>query len=268
MRACRLIAFGTVGLIVLASLATTAEREAGACSCAGPQQALVGPDRVDDAPLNAKIRVDTPSMTRSSGSPLPLVLRVHGGKVIATTSRIITPGGSLSTVELSPSAPLLPGTQYEVAAEDPDQVPTATVIGTFRTGGAADTTAPRLDAVGAATALKNPNPMGSACQIGGPWVTIEGVRAEDPGRPNAQLVYGLWLGDWTGAVDTKKPPTALLARGQDGTLHVGQTSLCDPRGFPFPKAPLMWLGIAAIDEAGNTSAARRVRVDLAGARQR
>ena len=94
---------------------------------------------------------------------------------------------------------------------------------------------------------------------------VDGLRAEDPGRPNAQLVYGVWLGDAAGNVDTKKPPTS-VQRLDNGRLHVGQTSLCDPNGFPIPKGPVMWLGIAAIDEAGNTSPARRVRVDLAGAR--
>ena len=252
---------GIVGLVVLASSTVEREREAGACSCRGPETALVGPDRVDDVPLNTKVRIETPV----SGAAPSIVLRVHGSATeTATSTRTIAPGGWLSLVELTPSQPLEPATQYEVATIDPNRFPPVTVLGTFRTGRATDATPPRLDPVGVATAFVNNNPMGSACQVGGPWVTIEGVHSEDPSRPAAQLVYGVWRGDATGAFDTKKPPTAIVS-AREGSLHLGQTSLCDPRAFPMPGTPVMWLGIAAIDEAGNVSAVRRVRVDLAGA---
>jgi hypothetical protein len=253
-----------VGMLVLAMAREPLEREAGACSCVGPQTALLGPDRIDDAPLNAKVRLDTPA-AGSGSTGVRTVLRVHHGSEAPSTSRTIAPGGWLSTIELSPTGPLTAATRYEVALVDATQVPDTTVIGTFRTGSAPDTTAPRIDAMGPAIAFKNTNPMGSACQVAGPWVVIEGVRAEDPGRPEAQLVFGVWLADASGTIDPKKPPTAVVS-ARDGTLHIGQTSLCDPHGFPMPKSPAMLLGIAALDEAGNASALRRVRVDLAGAR--
>jgi hypothetical protein len=263
----RRVIAGVMGLVGVATLSTVTgplEREAGACSCRGPQMALVGPDRVDDAPLNARVRIEVPAGEMTTVKART-VLRVHRGGEVAASSRIIAPGGSLSVIELIPAAPLASGTQYEIATVDPAQVPPATVIGTFRTGTAADTSAPRIDALGAAIAFKNLNAMGSMCQVSGPWVIIEGVRAEDPGRPAAQLVFGIWLADAAGNVDTKKPPTALVS-SQEGTLRIGQRSLCDPRAFPIPKSPSMQLGIAALDEAGNASAVRRVRVDLAGAR--
>ncbi len=265
----------TVAFVVLSGATTATEREAGACSCAGPDMAMVGPERLDDAPLNAKVRVEVPasssfasSVSMSASGAGGVLLRAHGRATpVPTTTRIIAPGGYTSFVELTPSAPLEPATQYEVLTVDATTVPPNRVFGTFRTGRVTDTTAPRIDAMGPAIAYKNANPMGSMCMVAGPWVTIEGVIAEDPGRRDAQLVFAVWLGDASGVVDAKKPPTT-LAHAHAGRLELGQTSLCDPHAFPFPKAPVAWLGIAVTDEAGNTSAMRRVRVDLAGARQR
>lgn len=264
-------ALGTAA-VLSAAMAVT-EREVGACSCAGPDTTLIGPERVDDAPLNTKVRVEVPSSfpTSPAGGGAPnggLVLRVHGvAKPIAATTRVIAPGGWASFVELTPAAPLEPSTQYEVATVNATAVPPNRVFGTFRTGRASDTTAPRIDTIGPAVAYKNSNAIGSMCMVPGPWVTIEGVVAEDPARRDAQLVFAVWLGDANGVIDTKKPPTSLV-RAHGERLDLGQTSLCDPHAFPFPKTPFAWLGIAAMDEAGNTSAVRRMRVDLAGARQR
>ena len=266
----RLHTLGTAAFVVVALGST--EREVGACSCGGPDTTLLGPERVDDAPLNTKVRVEIPSSfsTTPSGGGAPgsgLLLRVHGrSAVVPTSSRVIAPGGWASVVELTPSAPLEPSTAYEVAIVDPAAVPPSRVFGTFRTGRAVDTTPPRIDALGPALAFRNTSAMGSMCMVPGPWVTIDGIVADDPGRRDAQLVLAVWLGDASGAIDTKKAPTSLL-RSHGGRLDIGQTSLCDPHAFPLPKGPVAWLGIAALDEAGNTSAVRRVRVDLAGARQ-
>lgn len=248
-------------------------RDAAACSCIGPRAAIVGPDRVDDAPLNVRVRAEIPRHAPSGGGGAGggatshgVVLRVHGGAVVDTTTRVVAPGGWLTTVELVPRAPLMPGTQYEVATIDPSAHPSVIVLGTFKTGSAADTTPPRIDAMGTAVATKQPNASSAACQVPGPWVTIDGVRAEDPGRPTAKLVFGVWIADAAGNADTRKPPTAFVT-AKEGVLRVGQTSLCSPHSFPFPAgAAAMGLVIAAIDEAGNTSAPRKVRVDLAGAR--
>lgn len=276
----RLAVTGFVGLVALSAGLVSTEREVGACSCMGPDTMLVAPERVDDAPLNARIRVEipSPSLTLSALSATSaatsaaaaggVVLRVHGrAATVATTARAIATGGSTTFVELTPSAPLEPSTQYEVATVDVTQVPPSRVFGTFHTGHSLDTTAPRIDAMGPAVAFKNTNPMGSMCMVPGPWMTIEGVIAEDPGRRDAQLVFAVWLGDASGAIDTKKPPTA-LATAHAGRLDFGRTSLCDPHAFPFPNSASASFGIAVMDEAGNTSAMRRMRVDLAGARSR
>jgi hypothetical protein len=256
-----------VTIAALSAAVASGEREVGACSCSGPETTLLGPERVDDVPLNTKVRVEVPAQSIGGVGAVPM-LRVHGRATpIATTTRVIAPGGWASFVELTPSAPLEPSTQYEVATVDTSKVPPNRVFGTFRTGRATDTTAPRVDSMGPAVAYKNTNAMGSMCMVPGPWVTIEGVVADDPGRRDAQLVFAVWLGDASGAIDTRKAPTS-LERAHGGRLDLGQTSLCDPHAFPFPKTPFVWIGIAAMDEAGNTSAVRRMRVDLAGARQR
>jgi hypothetical protein len=239
------------------------EREAGACSCLGPQVALRGPDRVDDAPRNVRVRVEVPVRTGGAPSP-PLVLRVHGGDAVATTTRTASPGGAVSTVELVPAAPLAAATQYEVSTTDPAHVPAVTVYGTFRTGDTRDVTAPRIDALGAASVYAHANARGEACQIPGPWVVVEGVHASDPGRPQAQLAFAVWLADATGALDPRKPPTAILWTYED-RLTIGASSLCDPHAFPIPKAASMVVGIAALDEAGNQSAVRRITVNLGSA---
>ncbi|MDB5215756.1 MAG: hypothetical protein JWO86_3683 [Myxococcaceae bacterium] len=263
-RAVRALGTAAVALTVLSGALVSTEREVGACSCGGPDTTLLGPDRVDDTPLNTKVRVEVPAGT----APGSLLLRVHGRAApLPAPPRVIAPGGWTSFVELTPIAPLEPSTRYEVVTVDASKVPPNRVFGTFTTGRAEDTTAPRIDAMGPAIAYKNTNVMGSMCMVPGPWVTIEGVVADDPGRGDAQLVFAVWLGDASGAIDTKRPPTALTTV-HAGRIDLGQTSLCDPHAFPFPKAPVAWLGIAAVDEAGNTSALRRLRVDLAGARQR
>lgn len=235
------------------------EREAGACSCAGPRLTLLSPERVDDAPLNAKVRVEVPA----NGSSGKITLRVVGGAEVAVTMNRYKPGGWLELVELVPKAPLGASTRYEVASVDLDQYPSTVVFGTFRTGVSADTTAPRVERLGAAVAHRSRRSGGGSCQVAGPWVTIEGVRAVDPGRAEAQLAVGVWLGDAAGNVDASKPPTAIVSPFK-GTLHVGRTSLCDPHDFPLPKGGSAWLGVAALDEAGNASGLRKMRVDLSG----
>lgn len=248
-------------LLAFACVATTiaATHDGAACSCAGPRLVLVGPDRADDVPLNARVRVESPGGTAN------VVLRAHGGAVVPTTARVVAPGGALSTVELTPTAPLTPGVQYEIATIDPTAHPSVIVVGTFKTGSVIDSVPPVLDPLGRATATRNPRPMGSMCQVGGPWITIEGVAADDQGRPSARLVFGVWLADASGTVDPKLPPTAIVS-AHDRAIVLGQRSLCDPHSFPFPKSPSVVLGIAALDEAGNASPIRKIRVDLAGAK--
>ncbi len=233
-------------------------RDAGACSCMPPEAALLAPDRVDDAPVNAKVRIEVPSY---AGAAAPL-LRVHGGADVPVTTRKIA-GGDLDVIELTPAAPLAPSTQYEVATIDRSRHPPVHVLGTFKTGAAtSDTTAPRFDRLGPpVTSRPGANAMSSSCGVPGPWVTFDDVALTDPGRPDAQLFIGVWLGDASGKIDDTKPPARLL-RASRGSLVLGKSSLCMPHDFAFPASAHAWVGLAPIDEAGNAGALRKVKVDL------
>lgn len=234
-----------------------AAHDAGACSCAGPGTTLLTPAHAEAAPLNTRVRVRT-----ASGGRGRVVLRAHGsGAEIAVTERRTPYGATLSAVEVTPSAPLAPETRYEVAIWDDQLHPPLRVFGTFRTGAAADTTAPRFDKIGAVRAARAVRYGGGSCQAPGPWVTIDGIDASDPGRADAQLAMGVWVGDASGRVDGASPPVA-VERPHQGSLQLGRSSVCDPRDFAFPSAVSLWLGLAAIDEAGNRSPMRKVRVDL------
>jgi len=248
--------------VVLLSLAApVTEREAAACSCVGPRPGVLALVHVDDAPLDMKVRVEVPRAVKAQR----VVLREPGGREVATTSREITGPGWLTLVELSPVALLSASTRYEVAILDPVNHPSTTVLATFKTGTKEDKSPPVLSSLGRATAARNGMVMSGMCQTAGPWVVVEGVRAEDPGRPNAQLLYGVWTADAAGKVDVTKPPAAILERLEDGSLELGRSSSCDPHDFAFPKVAAFTVGIAAIDEAGNVSPPRTVRVDLANA---
>jgi hypothetical protein len=258
---------GTFALALLFVLSVP-RHEAAAFSCAieYPIQ-IVSPDRVDDAPLNAKIRLEVPIDERALYSKV--VLRAHAGpgvagRAIAVEPHMVPYGKGLGLLELTPRAPLAPSTRYEVALVDRAGFPPQTVLATFRTGAAVDTTAPRFERLGAAHAYENtefgPGPRGR-------WVEFEGVGALDPSRPRAQLVFALWTGDAAGRFDTTKPPLALLRPREDGSLFVGAYA-CDLRESPLPNAPSAWLGLAALDEAGNASQLQSVRIDLASAEPR
>lgn len=237
-------------------------RDAGACSCMPPEPTLLSPQRGEEVPANAKIRVEMPAY---GGNNAQLVVRVHDGANIETRTRKIG-GRTIEIVELSPVAPLAADTRYEIVTIDSQRHPPNHVLGTFKTGAkiANDTTPPRFDKMGAVYAEKSGR-MRNSCSVPGPWILVNDLAASDPGRPGAQLVYGVWLGDNAGNVDTTKPPTRLL-RAHGSNLVIGQASSCHFYDFPIPSTAFAWIGIAAIDESGNQSTMKKVRVDLAGAK--
>jgi hypothetical protein len=243
--------------------ALPAVHDAGACSCMAPRGAIVAPDRLDDAPLNTKVRLLVPK--DKGAPPVRATLRVHAtGDEVPTKTRS-TRVGWVTLVELTPAAPLAPSTRYEVAVVDDSIHPSVRVVGTFATGTAADTMAPRIDKLGAAEA-RVPGRHRTSCSVSGPWIEIDDVAASDPGRPNAQLAWAVWRGNAAGVIDTSKPPETLVDATR-GVLTIGRAHSCDWHDFALP-AGVVWLGVAAIDEAGNTSPVRKVRVDMAKASPR
>lgn len=253
MRVSLCLALVGVGAVAAASLVA---HDARACSCVGPRMAMLTPVRAQAAPLNTRVRIEAPSSTARA----TFVLRAHRGAVVPTAVTVIS-SSSLDVVELTPNTPLARETRYEVAVVDPSAVPSTTVVGTFTTGTTTDTVAPKVKSYGTAKTRMNLGHVGGGmCSIRGPWIELEGLAVEDPGRPDAELAYAIWGPDGTGKLDTKGPPTAIY-RPHDGRLFIGRTSLCDPRDFPL-SGPRTTLAVAAVDEAGNRGPERRFTLDL------
>jgi hypothetical protein len=244
-------------LLAAAALAAGAvdAGDARACSCVGPRLAFLSPLGADAAPVNVHVRLEAPTGGFRASS---LVLRAHGGANVATSVHTY-PGRMVTIVELVPAAPLPATTRFEVATVDPAAHPPVTVIGTFKTGTAADTKAPTLRGIGRPRTRLNTRYGGGDCSIRGPWIVLEGVDARDD-RPDGKLVYGVWAPDAAGRLDTHRAPDTLVFPYQN-RITIGQASQCDMRTFPF-KGQVVTLAVAAIDESGNTSRAVQFRADL------
>lgn len=248
---------------MVALAASLLARDAAACSCAMPEPEMLSPRRGVAAPLDTKVRVLLP-VHRGNGR---LELRKVGRGALAVRSTKSSLG-ELDLIELTPVQPLDPIGQYSVAWIDDTKSPSTLVFGAFRTSSERDSTAPALEALGPAVVHRIPSAIGSMCQLPNPWVEISGVRASDPGRPNAAPLIGVWLANAAGRIDTQKPPTSVLPVGENGVLRISNASLCNPLKFPFPPRGNVVLGIAAVDDAGNASSHRTVRLNLSAARPR
>jgi hypothetical protein len=249
--------FGAVSLLLASVLATS---DGHACSCIGPELEVLSPRRPDGLPLNARVRVAMPAVGAGQAFPR-LALRVHGGAEVVGRTRVY-PDVAESVIELTPTAPLSPSTRYEVAVIDPSQHPSTTVLSTFVTGTSVDTAAPVLDGLGVVSGHVSTRSGGGDCTIPGQWVTIEGWKAHDPGREHPELVFAIWGANAQGILDTNRVPDALLSPSEyNRSITIGRSSLCSTRDFPL-KGPIVPLAVAVLDEAGNASAPRRIRVDI------
>jgi hypothetical protein len=232
----------------------TMEPHARACSCVGPRLSYVSPSG-SAAATNARVRIMAPSYNFQVSR---FVLRVHNGAVIATTAKTY-PEQRITVVELVPNAPLPASTRFEVASIDPSEHPPTTVIGTFATGTAPDTTAPRLDSLGRQRTRLNTVFGGGDCSIAGPWIEFDDFVVNED-HPSAELAFGVWSPNASGVIDTTRQPDALLFP-YEKHLTIGTTSSCDPRRFTFAGS-VVTLAVAAFDESGNMSRAIRLRADL------
>lgn len=224
----------------------------------GPELSVLTPQRPDGVPVNTRVRVMIPAVGQGQSLPT-LVVRLHGGAEVPSKARVL-PDVAESVVELMPLSPLAPSMRYDVAVVDTTRHPATTVVSTFVTGASADVVAPVFDSLGAVAARLNMHAGGGDCSITGPWVTVDGFRVHDPGRTDAELVFGVWGRNAQGVLDTNRPPDALLAPYRH-MLTIGRSSLCDMREFPL-KGPIVPLAIAVFDEAGNASPPRRFNIDV------
>lgn len=263
------------GILALAvALAVVGARDATACTCVRTAAVnVIGPNKVDDAPLNSRVRIELSAMLLDTSAGERLLLRQHGGPEVPTTTLGPLPLSRIpALVELRPRAELLPSTRYEVVLTRPGRRPSAWVLATFETGTKSDVTAPELEPLGNVSVGGLPPPppppgkpsivASSSCGGDTPHVVIDKVEAHDPKRAGAQMVYGVWLGDpMTGKMDLMQPPAGIFVAQPDGRLVIGASDSC-MMDFPFPKAASVLLGIAALDEAGNASKPRTLRVAL------
>lgn len=262
----------------IAFVALTA-RDAPACVCARFKSVVVlAPNRLDETPRNTRVRLELSPNYVEGSSARRVVLRATGsGTIVPTLEYGPTPKEGVSAVmELAPRTLLEPRTRYEVAVLSPKvgAYPSTQVVTTFVTGTTIDTVPPELDPLGKVTVggLPKSKSIGVAggvvvivddsCGGDTPHVAIDRVSARDPERPNARLVYGVWLGDRkTGKIDYARPPTGIFLAGDSGSLVIGARDSCAME-FPFPDAPSATLGVAALDEAGNQSKPQTLSVAL------
>lgn len=242
-----------VGLLLFA-------REASACSCGVGPPRLLSPVRHAPAVLNAKIRIAVATHWMPKPGDRVEIRTVDGGSLVPVVEHRMRLG-DLDVFDLTPRAPLAKNTRYAVALVRTDQKPSTWVFGSFRTGTEVDHQPPSLAPLGKVV-TGGGGSMFSMCDTSDVYANVFSVAGSDAGRASARLLYGVWIGDPAGKIDATKPPTGLLELEEGGWLAIGNADLCNMLKFPFPARRDVVLGIAAVDEAGNKSAIRAVRVRL------
>jgi hypothetical protein len=202
---------------------------AAADGCLSPGFQLISPSGpAGEVPRNTRVRV---AYAGGWQTGVTVVLRA-GGREIPTAEHRFT-AGARHLIELIPDRPLAPSRRYEVVARErvgPRTV--TTVVGQFATGELTDRSPPRWPARGV------------------------GPAADDVATPSG-LLYAVWLPDPTGRVDPAGPPAALVPMAA-GHLAVGADGSCG--ALVPPLRGRVVVRVAAVDEAGNRSPVRRLRL--------
>lgn len=245
--------------LVAVGLALGIHDVASACSCGDVEGVMLSPARDLPAPLNTHVLVDAYNAGRAPGHDP--VLRVHGGAEVPITWAKVTTR-DFPSIEIVPKAPLAPRTTYEVGIKDPRQHPQLFVFGAFTTEDASDTKAPTLNGLGPVTVRRNPVLAAQICGYVGTWLSLDGISATDPGRPNGRMALYVWGADAKGVVDDRKQPLTIEVIA-GGRAEIGRETICDRhRGVPLPTSGVASLGVAVADEAGNRSPTQRIKVDF------
>lgn len=234
-----------------ALLSLLVPRVIDACSCAHPSPQLWAPLDTSPAPFDTRVTVAVPKTVPSEG----VLLRPVGGQAIPRSlSR--HPSGAFDMLVLTPEQPLPKGQRFEVAVVDPDHHPQTLVFGTFATGDDEDDDAPTLGPVGQVSYHAEVVSPKTSCASLERWLEIPLGGADDPHRPQATLLFGVWLSS-TGKIDPKAPPTYVLPQ-RDDVVVIGRQHRCSHLGAELPSGPAkVAIGIASIDEAGNQSPMQR-----------
>jgi hypothetical protein len=253
------------GLIVDAAVAHvvgavgTAQR-ASACTCMAPRARVLTPSDTAPAPRTARVRVELPARALMNAQ---LLLRVVDGPVVKVMTAQRTLGAAVQ-IQLTPTLPLAVKTRYELALVR-KQLPQSTgphtlVFGTFVTGEQRDHDAPRFAGIHHTRALEQKQAMGGMCAIAALWGELSARPAVDPKRPNARLLYALWIADERGKLQLSTHPAAFLTM-HEGKIQVSDASLCKLMKIAFRREAVP-IAVAAVDESGNRSKIHRTTLDF------
>lgn len=241
----------------IAGLVSLAPRAIDACSCVPPSAQLFSPGDVEAAPTNSRVTVAVPHSAQTAD----LVVRPVGGPAVAVSVER-HPTGSLDVIVLSPTQPLPPNTRFEVALVNQEGHPRTFVFGTFATGSERDDTAPTLEPIGNPVFHDTIVMAGTSCASPERFIEVPLGKAIDPKRPEAPILYGIWLLEGGAKIDPKSQPHFVLG-AHEGTLTIGARSMCTWLDPVLPSGPRnMRLGIVAIDEAGHRSALQERRLTV------
>jgi hypothetical protein len=225
---------------VLAAASLAQAAPARACSIVTPEVALPS---LGLAPRDAHVWLFGAPMNRWSEAPSFALVATEGAAPSVTLHDWL----DSDAVELVPSAPLTPGTRYEVwlLAQSGDRGPT--LLGTFRTGAELDANDP------APPVLRSARQVGSIC---GTFLEVAGKRGSDVEGP---VLYAVWLSDAAGHIAYADPPRLLAPwprlenpSNDDPPLQLWGLTAAAPK-----------LGIRTVDMSGRFSAPVEIAIGRA-----
>jgi hypothetical protein len=133
------------------------------------------------------------------------------------------------------------------------------VLGTFKTGDAADKMPPRLEDMIIGSAVREAG-LTSLCGTNELYVSVA-VTASDEDTPAAGILYGVWVGN--GSASSAVPLTYVEPAG--GRISLGRPNKCSPANavLPDPRRTPQWhLVFRPVDLAGNWGTRQRITIDL------
>ncbi len=239
MRMARSLCFVSCSLGL--ALSASSQR-AEACSCPGVW-APSPSDGAQGVPLNAEVK-----FIGLGYAPAELALFSEGRIVESQLSML---GSAPATyMRLRPKEFLVADHEYEVATTvrtEDGGVQLDRVLSRFRTGGARDDVPPQDSSVHSVEALPPPSNDESLSSCGATsGFSVLLPPGADNATPSTELMFHVYLGVSSDSIAGSQPR---LAINSGGMLVIGN-SLC---GFSIPRGSAHWVGIRAVDWAGNES---------------
>ncbi len=281
-----------IGLLVLAITAPTRSADALSCGYVAPWSSAPTPMQI--APLNTHVwAFGPPAPERSACAPEEpqyCTERVYEFR-LRRASRGASEGQDVpievvksqtarqTAFEIVPKQNLEARRRYELWLLDSGEVYPTRLLGTFRTGTAADQQAPKWSGL-THSSWQPPKPVapGHPRRVvlawGSPGIPLFGAPAHDGPKP-AWIRYAVWTADPGQKVDYESPPTTYVEEypaplppengpPQTGPLlEIGGSDGCWDSPFVIPKdKKTILVGMRALDIAGNRSAPSELTITL------